>query len=103
MFNNDFVLICELHWVPPKRKGTDKAIEEKIYRRLAKFPKDYSAAFTCVVENYSPECIDGFHIAKIRIPFALPEQLKKLISDSDVLLFDGLKVDAICRNIRILE
>jgi hypothetical protein len=79
----------------------DKAIDDNIFRALAKFPNDYSANFTATVESYSPDCINGFHDAIIRIPFVEPDRLKMLIKDSNIILLDGRRVIAICRDVKI--
>lgn len=103
MFRNNYQLICEIHWVPPKREQMDKAIADNIFRAIAKFPNDYSANFTATVESCSPDCINGFHDASIRIPFAEPDQLEQLIKDSNIILLDGRRVIAVCRNVKIKE
>ena len=56
----------------------DEAIANTIFRAITRFPWDCSAEYTGTVLNYSPDSVDGFQDATLKIPFAEPEELKRL-------------------------
>ena len=99
--NNNLLLTGKIMWISPKRKGMDEAIANNIFRALTRFPWDCSAEYTGTVLSYSQDSVDGFHDALLTIPFAEPEELNRLIRKSDFFLFEGDRVIAVCRNVKI--
>ena len=91
-------LTCRLHWIP----GKNKFDFNKPFKALGKFTSDYDVAYTIEV-TYSADCLYGYHNATLKIPFAEPDELKRLIFHSNIIILDGFIIIAVCNSITIKE
>ena len=100
MDNNQ--LKCKLHWVPPHTNARDRFAPKKLFRTYGVFTSDFKATYTVEV-RFSENCVDGFHDATLEIPFAELNVLKRLLKQTNIVLMDGYKVIAVCKEITIKE
>lgn len=93
-------LVCKLHWVSPHMNARDRFAPEKLFRTYGVFTSDFDASYTVEV-RFSENCVDGFHDATLEIPFTELNVLKRLLKHTNIVLMDGYKVIAVCKEITI--
>jgi hypothetical protein len=100
-------LIGGICWLPPEKSNQKIKPPNTVFRALGKFTSNLIISTTVLV-NYSPIALsESWRCYKVRLNFAFLSQneVERLMINTEVLIMDGYKVIAICRNIRrpILE
>jgi len=95
-------LIGKICWMPPHRTDKPRFPPATIIRALAKFTSNFEPSYTIIV-SYSPvvdqDCCD----VRLSFPFGIIEEIKRLANRSELLIMDGYKVIAVCRNLAVPE
>jgi hypothetical protein len=97
-------VIC---WLPPHKPERPRFPPGESFRALGVFTSDHSSAWTLAF-NYSPILLEGQHDCyQVRLNFASldekRDEIKRLSKNAEVIIQDGYKVVAVCRNIQMPE
>jgi hypothetical protein len=107
MKNPPVHLVGVICWLPPHKPERPKFPPGESFRALGVFTSDHSSGWT-VAFNYAPVSLDGkSECYQVRLYFAFldnkRDEIKRLSKNTEVIIQDGHKVIAVCRNIQIPE
>lgn len=107
MANNTVHLIGDIYWMPPHKPEKPRMPPNESFRALSFFTSDNSTGWT-VTLNYSPISLEGQEsFYKVRLNFAFlddkRDKLKRLSKNTEIIIQDGFRVIAVCRNIQFPE
>jgi hypothetical protein len=95
-------LFGQVFRLPSENSENKRFPPGKIFRIDARFTSNFGAAYI-VLFNYSPQLIKDKACYKVRLCFPRwqLDEVEKLSHNSEVILMDGYKVFAVCRNISV--
>lgn len=95
-------LIGEICWFIPNEK--ERFPPGHVFRAFAKFTSDFNPSFS-VVMNYFPfeQAKNVGYQVRLSFPFAQEFEIQKLASRTEIIILDGYKVLAICRQIQLID
>jgi hypothetical protein len=92
-------LVGKIFWLPHHKPEKSPFPTETIFRALAKFTSDFMPSYTVLVSYSSTVNGQEFHDVRLNIPFGDIDDIQKLAKNTEILIMDGYKVIAICRNL----
>ena len=92
-------LVGKIFWLPPHRPEKLPFPPEVIFRALAKFTSDFTPSHTVLVSYSSTMSEQGFQDVRLNITFGKVDDIQELAKNSELLIMDGYKVIAVCRNL----
>lgn len=95
-------LTGKIFWLPPHRPEKPLFSAETIYRALGKFTADFSVSYTVLFSYSSATLAQGFHNVRINCAFFDSTLLPNLIRNSEILIMDGYRVLAVCRQLTVV-
>lgn len=103
--NEDFPvhIVGRIYWLPPHKLAKPLFTAETVHRALGKFTSDFTVAYTVLFSYSSSTLEQGFHNVRLNFTFCESTLLHKLVKNSEILIMDGFKVIAVCRNLTIIE
>jgi hypothetical protein len=102
MNNFPVQLIGTIYWLPSHKPGRIQFPPDTIFRVSVRFTSDFSPSFSAVVRYSSKSCATGGNPVRLSFPFVEGlNRLTELTRNSEILLIDGYKVIAVCRELKL--
>ena len=98
-------ILADIYWLPTHNPERSENFPPNGFRTLSFFTSDFSTGWTVHI-NYSKDSLQGqANCYRVRLFFYFldekRDELKRLTKNAEVLIMDGFKVIAVCRNLRI--
>lgn len=95
-------VIC---WLPPHRPGKERFLPGVNFTAIARFTSDLSAPVLEADINYSPFPLLDDVCFRVRLHYrrlvGKEDEIKRLARYTEILIMDGHRVIAVCRNISV--
>lgn len=95
-------VIC---WLPPHNPNRQRFLPSENFVAIARFTSDLSGPVLEARVNYSPFPLSQNECFKVRLHYRVLEgkdaEIKRLARYTEILIMDGHRVIAVCRNISV--
>jgi hypothetical protein len=92
-------LLGRVYWLPSHHPERPSFYPGVNFRAYGKITTDFDLSYTVLI-NYSPQTDDqGFNKVRVNIPIASQEDISRITRHSEIIILEGPRVVAVCRNL----
>jgi len=103
MENFSVQLLGVIHWLPSHKPGRVQFPPDTPFRISVRFTSDFAPIYSAVVIYLLGPDTSGRNPVRLSFPFENKNRIAELARNSEILLMDGYKVIAVCRELTPLN